>query len=93
MFKLCSHWFAVAAFINALDKLLSESFKKVKPVSYKDTGKHGHPTGSETKQGYKHKRKSNKWKEATTKQAIPVVSNKITDTVTQLPQPKKSKKI
>ena len=51
VFKLCSHCLAVAAFTNTLDKLLSESFKKAKPVSYKDTGKHGHPTGSETKQG------------------------------------------
>ena len=91
MFKVCSHCLAVAAFTNTLDKLLSESFKKVTPVSYTDTAKHDHPTGSGTKQGYKRKRKSNKRKETTTKQAVSAVSNKINDTVTQVPQPEKTK--
>ena len=68
MFQLCSHSVAVAAFTNTLDKLLSESFKKAKPVSYTDTTKHGYPTGSGTKQGYRRKRKSNKRKETSNKQ-------------------------
>ena len=93
MFKFCWHCLAVAAFTNTLDKLLSESFKKAKPVSYKDIAKHNHPTGSGTKQGYKRKRKFNKPKETRTKQAVPAVSNKINDIVTQVPQPKKPKKI
>ena len=92
MFKVCSHCLAVAAFTNTLDKLLSESFKKVTPVSYTDTAKHDHPTGSGTKQGYKRKRKFNKRKETTTKQEVSAVSNKINDTVTQVPQPKKQTK-
>ena len=92
MFKVCSHCLAVAAFTNTLDKLLSESFKKVTPVSYTDTAKHDHPTGSGTKQGYKRTRKFNKRKETTTKQEVSAVSNKINDTVTQVPQPKKQTK-
>ena len=56
LFKFCSHCLEVAAFTNTLEKLLSESFKKAKPLSYTDTSKHGHPTGGGTKQGYKRKR-------------------------------------
>ena len=92
MLKLCSYCLAVAAFKNTLDKLLSDSFKKTKPVSYTDTAKHGHSTGSGTKRGYKRKRKLNKRKETTTKQAVTAVSNEINLTVTQVLQPKKPKK-
>ena len=60
MFKLCSNCLAVATFTDTLVKLLPESFKMAKPVSYTDTAKHDHPTGGGTKQGYKLKKESNK---------------------------------
>ena len=91
MFKFCLHCLIVSIFTNTLNKLLSKSFKKAKPVSYIYTAKHYHPTGSGIKQGYKHKWKSNKRKETTAKHTVPAVLNKIKGTVTQVPPSKKNK--